>query len=181
MLVARDSYRQAIGSIAIRGEKSLCRRRLALAPSRHEFVIGIDSGWHVINLHLFTTAPGLRRSSPGSSQSTLRRRTGAVAGRGGGAKRCVSRQTITVASDSPACGEHRTLDVREDLPCMFEKQSASARQPHPPLGAFEQLNVDLFLELFDLLTERRLRDVEALRGPPEIQLFSDGNEVSQMT
>src|SRR5204862_5195150 len=97
------------------------------------------------------------------------------------AKRCVSRQTITVASDSPACGEHRTLDVREDLPCMFEKQSASARRPHPPLGAFEQLNVDLFLELFDLLTERRLRDVEALRGRPEIQLFSDGNEVSQMT
>jgi hypothetical protein len=31
VLVARDSCRQAIGSIAIRGEKSLCRRRLALA------------------------------------------------------------------------------------------------------------------------------------------------------
>src|SRR5438094_6886271 len=179
MLVARDSYRQAIGSIAIRGEKSLCRRRLALAQSRHEFVIGLDSGWHV-NPHLFTTAPGLCRSSPGSSQSTLRRRAGAVAGRGVGAKRCVSPQTITVASDSPTCGEHRTLDLREDLPCMFEKQSTSARQPHPSLGAFEQLDVDLFLELFDLVTERRLRDVEALRGPPEIQLFSDGNEVSEM-
>src|SRR5436190_16305444 len=107
MLVARDSYRQAIASIAIRGEKSLCRRRLALAQSRHEFVIGINSGWHV-NLHLLTTALG---PSPGSSQSTFRRRAGAVAGHGVGANRCVSRQMISVASDSPACGEHRTLDL----------------------------------------------------------------------
>ena len=100
-------------------------------------MIGIDSDWH-IDLHLFTTTPGLCRFSPGSSQSTFRRRPGAVAGHGVGAKRCVSRQTITIASESPACGEHRTLDLREDLPCMFEKQSASARHPHQSLGAFEQ-------------------------------------------
>jgi len=65
-------------------------------------------------------------------------------------------------------GEHRTLDVREDLPSMFQKQSTSARQPYPSCGAIEQPDLDLFLELFDLLTERRLRDVEALRGPTEI-------------
>jgi len=64
---------------------------------------------------------------------------------------------------------------------MIQKQSTSARQPYPSCAAVEQLDLDLFLELFDLLTERRLRDVETLRGPTEIQLFSDGNEVPQMT
>src|SRR5215813_3459018 len=91
------------------------------------------------------------------------------------------RQTITLASDRLTRGEHRTVDLREHLPCMFEKQSTSARQPHPSFGALQQLNLDLFLQLLDLLTERGLRDVEALRGPPEIQFFSDGNEISQMT
>src|SRR5262245_39696561 len=60
-------------------------------------------------------------------------------------------------------GEHRTLDVREDLPSMFQKQSPSARQPYPSCAAIEQPGLDLFLQLLDLLTERRLRDVEALR------------------
>jgi len=31
------------------------------------------------------------------------------------------------------------------------------------------------------LTERGLRDVEALSGATEMQFFSDGDEVSQMT
>src|SRR5262245_42158310 len=47
VLVARDSYRQAIGSIAIRGDKSLCRRRLLLAQGRQQPLIRIESRLHV--------------------------------------------------------------------------------------------------------------------------------------
>jgi hypothetical protein len=98
----------------------------------------------------------------------------------GPGRRC-DRQTISLASHRPTRGEYRTLDLRENLPRMLEKQSTTAGQPHPPFGAFEQLNLDLFLQLFDLLTERRLRDVEPLCGSRETQLFSDGNEVPQVT
>jgi len=89
--------------------------------------------------------------------------------------------TIRRATCRPTRREHCTLDLREDLPCMLEKHSPAARQSHPALATIEQLDLDLFLELFDLLTERRLRHVEALSGSPEIQLFSDGDEVSQVT
>jgi hypothetical protein len=51
---------------------------------------------------------------------------------------------------------------------MLEKQSPSARQPHPPFAAIEQPDVDLFLQLLDLLTQRRLRDVEPLGGATEM-------------
>src|SRR5215470_9907681 len=46
-LVARDSYRQAIGSIAIRLDKSLCRRRLLLAQGRQQLLIRIESPLHI--------------------------------------------------------------------------------------------------------------------------------------
>jgi hypothetical protein len=78
--------------------------------------------------------------------------------------------SISVLSvfDRPTRGEHCTVKLGENLPRMFEKKSPSARQPHPPFVAIEQLDVHLFLELFDLLTERGLRNVEALSGATEI-------------
>jgi hypothetical protein len=78
--------------------------------------------------------------------------------------------SISVLSvfDRPTRGEHCTVKLGKNLPRMFEKKSPSARQPHPPFVAIEQPNLDLLLQLFDLLTERRLRDVEALRGTTEI-------------
>src|SRR5262245_23667616 len=50
VLVARDSYRQAIGSIAIRGDKSLCRRRLLLAQGRQQLLIRLESRCHIVPL-----------------------------------------------------------------------------------------------------------------------------------
>src|SRR5262245_35076683 len=47
VLVARDSYRQAIGSIAIRGDKSLRRRRLLLAQGRQQLLIRIETLLHI--------------------------------------------------------------------------------------------------------------------------------------
>jgi len=50
VLVARDSYSQAIGSIAIRGDECLCRRRLPLAQGRQQLLIPIEPRVHV-DLH----------------------------------------------------------------------------------------------------------------------------------
>ena len=79
-----------------------------------------------------------------------------------------NRETNTLASHRPTGGEHRTVHLCENLPRMLEKQSTSARQPHPPFAAIEQPDLDLFLQLLDLLTERRLRDVQALGGATEM-------------
>jgi hypothetical protein len=43
----------------------------------------------------------------------------------------------------------------------------------------EELDAELPLELADLLAERRLRDLEALRRAAEVQLLGDGDEVAQ--
>src|SRR6516162_598813 len=91
--------------------------------------------------------------------------------------------SISVLSvfDRPTRGEHCTVKLGENLPRIFEKKSPSARQPHPPFVAIEQPNLNFLLQLFDLVTERRLRDVEALRGTTKIKLFSDRDEIPQMT
>ena len=79
-----------------------------------------------------------------------------------------NRETVTLASHRPPGGEHRTVRLCEELPCMLEKQSTRARQPYPPFGAIEQPDLDLFLQLLDLLTQRRLRDVETLSSATEM-------------
>ena len=49
------------------------------------------------------------------------------------------------------------------------------------LGAVEELDAELLLELADLLAYCRLRDVQALRRAAEVQLLGDGDEVPQVT
>jgi hypothetical protein len=51
---------------------------------------------------------------------------------------------------------------------MPEKKPSGARQPHPPFAAFEEQDLELLLQLLDLLTERGLRNVEALSGATEM-------------
>jgi hypothetical protein len=51
---------------------------------------------------------------------------------------------------------------------MLEKEPPGVRQRHPPFAAFEEPDLDLLLQLLDLLTERGLRDVEALGGATEM-------------
>jgi hypothetical protein len=42
------------------------------------------------------------------------------------------------------------------------------------------LNADLILEILNLPAQGRLRDVERPGGAAEVQVLSDGDEVSQM-
>ena len=51
---------------------------------------------------------------------------------------------------------------------------------HAPAGAHEQLGAQFLFQLGDLQTQRRLRDMQALRGACEAQLFRQGDEVTQM-
>ena len=44
----------------------------------------------------------------------------------------------------------------------------------------EEADAEILLEPADLLAERRLRDVKALCGATEVQLFGDGDEVPKV-
>jgi hypothetical protein len=44
----------------------------------------------------------------------------------------------------------------------------------------KQLNLELILELANGLRQRRLGDVHPVRGPAEVELVHDGQEVAQM-
>jgi hypothetical protein len=68
--------------------------------------------------------------------------------------------------------EHPAGEVGEHAP-RFGK-------PHPTAGAIEERYAQLLFESPDLLAERRLCDVLALGGPPEVQLFGDGEEVAKL-
>src|SRR5262249_613568 len=112
------------------------------------------------------------------AEATQDIRNGHVAG----PRRTSDRETITLASDRPPNSEPpRAVHLHEQVARMLEKEPPGARQPHPPFAAIEQPDLNLFFQLLDLLTERRLGDVEARGGATEMQLFSDGDEVSQMT
>ena len=45
--------------------------------------------------------------------------------------------------------------------------------------AFEQVGPERALELVDLVTQRRLGDVQARGGPAEMELVRDGQEVTE--
>jgi hypothetical protein len=54
------------------------------------------------------------------------------------------------------------------------------RQPDAVLAALEELQAQLGLEGADLLAQGRLRDEQAPRGPREVELGRDGEEVPQV-
>jgi len=75
---------------------------------------------------------------------------------------------------------HGDIELRERRARLGEKDLACRRERDLPLSTREELDADLALQLTDLLTERRLSGFEPLRGPAEIQLLGDGDEVPEM-
>jgi hypothetical protein len=53
-------------------------------------------------------------------------------------------------------------------------------QPDPAARTVEELDAQLLLQSPHLLAQRGLGDVLALRGPAEMQLLGDGQEVTQL-
>lgn len=62
------------------------------------------------------------------------------------------------------------------MPGGPEQRVPGGGEPHGPGGPVEQLDAQIPLEQLDLLAERRLRDVQPLGGPPEVQFLGDGDE-----
>jgi hypothetical protein len=69
------------------------------------------------------------------------------------------------------------LGLAEHAPRLLEHGVAGVCQRDAPLGAVEEPHAELLLELPNLLAHGRLRDVQALRGPAEVQLLGDRDEV----
>ena len=63
---------------------------------------------------------------------------------------------------------------------LDQEQAPWLGERHAPLRPREQESAEFSLELLDLLTQRRLRDVESRRSAPEMQLLGDGDEVAEM-
>jgi hypothetical protein len=61
-----------------------------------------------------------------------------------------------------------------------EKGAPRVRELDSAVRSMEEADAEVLLEAADLLTERRLRDVKALRGSTEVQLFRDGDEVPEV-
>ena len=73
------------------------------------------------------------------------------------------------------------LDRGEDLARADEERRPGGGQLDLALVAQQQRRADLLLELADLLAQRRLGHVQALRRAAEVQLLGDGDEVAQVS
>ena len=74
------------------------------------------------------------------------------------------------------------LRVRERRTGLFDEETPCIREFHnPPLVTSEQVKAVFGFEVRKLFTERRLGDMQSVRGPPEVQLFGQGNDCKQVT
>lgn len=63
---------------------------------------------------------------------------------------------------------------------MVEEHASGRKERHPAGRAGEERRPDLLLERADLAADRRLRHVEAVGGTPDVALFGDRGEVSDL-
>ncbi len=63
---------------------------------------------------------------------------------------------------------------------MLEERFARREERHPARRACEERRADLVLERADLPADGRLRDVEALRGTPDVAFLGNGDEVADL-
>ena len=73
-------------------------------------------------------------------------------------------------------GDGGRLGHLEQPPSVIEKDSAGHGETRRAADAGEELDAELPLELLDLPAERRLRDVQSLRGAGEVSLLRDRDE-----
>src|SRR5262245_38364040 len=85
-----------------------------------------------------------------------------------------------LAAGRPLGGLHGAIREEQDLAGLIEEQSSGVGELHLALRTEEQLHLELLLETQDLLTQRRLGDVESGGGAAEVQFFGHGDEVAQV-
>ena len=79
-----------------------------------------------------------------------------------------------------AGGPPGDLRLGEDPTRLVQHGGAGRGERDAALRTGEQLHTQLRLELADLLTDGRLRNVQPLGRAPEVQFLGDGDEVPQM-
>jgi hypothetical protein len=77
-------------------------------------------------------------------------------------------------------GVDRPVDGGEDGASVVEEALARGEQRHPARRPGEERGPELLFERADLTAERRLRDVQALRGAADVPFLRDGNEVTDL-
>src|SRR6266540_1931573 len=98
-----------------------------------------------------------------------------------GGRHVADDQLADLAPRRPARDLHRALRLGQRQPRFDEEGPTGVRQRDSAIRPMEETDAELALEVADLLTERRLRDVQALRGSTEMQLFGDRHEVPEVT
>ena len=73
------------------------------------------------------------------------------------------------------------LRVRERIASLLHEDTPCIGEFHNPLVASEQVKSMLCFEVSNLFAERRLRYMQSVRGPSEVQFFSQGNDCKQVT
>src|ERR1700730_6620898 len=100
-------------------------------------------------------------------------------------QRCQTQKTDCQMADFPTFGparsKRRVLDTTHDSVCLFEIGTAGFRQIDVSCSSIEQFHAEFALQISNLMTERRLRDVQAACRSTKMQLLCHGNEVTEMS
>jgi hypothetical protein len=90
------------------------------------------------------------------------------------------RQASGLTTGGVLCDFDGVLGVSDNLSSLLEKQSSRFRQSYRSAAAAKQLHADFPLKIANLMRERWLRNVEAVRRSAEMQLFGDRNEIPEV-
>ena len=71
--------------------------------------------------------------------------------------------------------------LRQDDARLLHEHAARVGELHLALGAVEQLDPELFFELADLMTERRLAEMQPFGGAAEVQGFCERHDVAKVS
>jgi hypothetical protein len=84
-----------------------------------------------------------------------------------------------VTGGRPARGRKGPFAVCERQPGLSQKCSSGIGQFDRAPGPIDEAHPQLAFQLLDLLTERRLGNVEPLGGAAEVSFLGDGHEVAK--
>ena len=77
--------------------------------------------------------------------------------------------------------DDRPVSLLQGAPGLLQERCPGRRELNVALGTKEQRDAHLGLQLFDLLAERRLGDVEPLGGPAEVKVLGHRDEILEMS
>lgn len=159
----------------------------------HKKTLDVVEGFFVaLPAGLEPATPGLgNQCSIRLSYGSTRRQSGAACGRrqsmdgephlprGAGVAQVFSglrvRRIVGVADGSTG-----VLDGSQDVPGVGKQGLTAGQKAHAAWDALEERGAEFVLEGADLARERRLADVQALRGAPDVLFFCDGDEIAQL-